>query len=337
MPPPFRPPQLVRAELIRLDSHLQGADARGDFESFERWAREVLAHPCAPHTWTVALVTDMLVDCLIERDAMEEAAGLVDANTVSGRVAEPFATLRAAELALLAGDREGAEARWATLAGEGGVDAFTALSVGLLLEDVAGDREAALGWYTRGVEDLLAGAEAGARVDLAELDHLLEVREQCRVALDLPARDALSERAMDVPLDLEEAPPREEYPPDPSTLVPCDVCGYRPGQDDAPITGYRVAVAWDPAEGPSPAVDRELRDLRVDAGQTPVLVRAPAEAVAGWAGPYGYEGEEARELFAAMSPDEVRVPWPPARNDRAGAGRDRSTSAVARREDAGTA
>lgn len=144
MPATSRPPQLVRGELIRLDAHLQDADPRGDHAGFERWAREVLAHPCAPHTWTVGLIGDMLADALLERDAIDEAATVIDASVAEGSVAEPFATIRVAELAPLGGDRPRAEALWALVVGEGPVDPYVALAVGFLLEDVTGDREAAL-------------------------------------------------------------------------------------------------------------------------------------------------------------------------------------------------
>lgn len=310
-----RPDWLVRSELIRLDQGLRRADESGDLEGFERWARRVLSHPCAPHTWTVGLVTDMLADCLIEMDRVGEAIDLVAESRAAGRVAEPFATMRLAELSLLAQDRATAEVLWAEVVGDAPPEPRIALEIGLLLEDLVQDAEAAHGWYTAGIEAILARAEAGRAVDLGELEELMDAREGCCTRLGLPAVDAMAEQALAVPLPLHDAPPPEEFPPDPSTSVACARCGYQPDVADAVVPGHRLAVAVDPATGEGPDVDRTLRALKAAHGQTPVLVRAPAAAVTAWAAPYGYAGEEAADLYAAVAPDVERLPWPPARNE----------------------
>ena len=144
----------------------------------------------------------------------------------------------------------------------------------------------------------------------------MDAREGCRIRLGLPVVDELAARALDVPLPLEDDQPvPEEFPPDPSTLVACPRCGYDPAAEDAGVPGHRLAVAWDPEGGDGPQVDRAMRALKAAHGQTPALVRAPADAVAGWAAPYGYEGEEAVDLYAAVAPDVELVPWPVARNE----------------------
>lgn len=318
-----------------MEALREAVDATDDNEAKAEALRDLVVHPCAVHEMDMAEVWDELHSVLRQLEEYDEAIEAKEVAIDAGYRSFPHPRTDIAEILLLAGRVDDAEATFREIEAADPDDVWLANAASLAYEEID-DLESAERWARRGIE---TAERAGDPDGIAP--QLLETVERVRAALDLDDDPDLADRVAALP----RAKHRPFHVPEPEPLQPCTYCDFDPAGPPARLEPQPakqlglLTIAWFPADEWEKANARwpsfreeEYADhgeysrskearLKFLARETPGmrLGVAPIEvaAIEAYAQEKDLDVSESstRAAFAAeLARTGQEIPWPPARN-----------------------